>query len=148
MANDRAYNLGTRHISSDLQNYESARSNFFSLVVLDLDNLVYPQYSVGTEATDFVTGTSWGKKTGQQVIKLSVNTIYVPHFSMTPIEVRRGNSVVKFADNPSWTSGTITVQDFVGLQVKDVLMAWQALAYDVNNDTQGRASRWQDIDGN
>ena len=115
--------LGTRHISANAQNYEVARSNFFSVIVDDLDDLLYPEYSYTGEnaATEFVTSTSG--RHGSEVLKLSVNTIYVPHYSMTPIEVRRGNSIVKFADNPSWTAGTITVQDFVGLKVKDVLMA-------------------------
>ncbi len=144
--------LGTYHISTDLQNYETARSNFFQLIVENLDDLLYPEYSYSdnnlTDAS-YVTGKSKKKLMGQDVLRLSINKAFVPHFSMTPIEVRRGNSVVKFADTPTWDGNkTLEFQDFVGLETKSVLMAWQALAYDVMTDTQGRAARYQvGVDG-
>lgn len=135
--------LGTYHISSDLQNYETARSNFFSLIIEDLDELLYPEFSYNGENTNsqYVTGSRKGnKRTGQQVIKLSINKAFVPHFSLGTIDVKRGNSIVKFADTPTWDGNkTLEFQDFVGLETKAVLMAWQALAYDVMTDTQGRA---------
>lgn len=138
--------LGTYHISADIQNYESARSNFFSLLIEDLDDLLYPQFSYTGEnaENEYVTSKN---RSGQEVIKLSVNKTFVPHFKLGYIEVKRGNSVVKFTDTPTWESGTIALQDFVGLETKNVLMAWQALAYDVVSDTQGRAGDWVDSDG-
>ena len=141
--------LGTYHISSDIQNYESARSNFFALLIEDFDDLLYPEFSTTGEnaGNEYVTGTRFGKKSGQEVIKLSVNKMFVPHFTLGQVEVRRGNSIVKFTDTPTWDSGTIELQDFVGLETKNVLMAWQALAYDVVSDTQGRAGDWVDKDG-
>ena len=144
--------LGTYHISDDLQNYETARSNFFQLIVEDLDDLLYPEFSYGEEhgANHYITGTKTNRTnpdskngavtSGQEILKLSVNKTFVPHFSLGVIEVQRGNSVVKFAGKPTWEGNkTIEFQDFVGLETKNVLMAWQALAYDVNTDTQGRA---------
>lgn len=134
--------LGTYHISTDIQNYETARSNFFTLIVEDLDDLLYPEFSYGEENTDtqYVTGTNKGKRSAQKVLKLSINKAFVPHFTLGTIPVQRGNSVVKFADTPTWDGNkTLEFQDFVGLETKTVLMAWQALAYDVMTDTQGRA---------
>ena len=134
--------LGVYHTSSDIQNYETARSNFFTLIVEDLDDLLYPEYSykAGNETKDYVTGSKYGKRTGQDVLKLSINKAFVPHFTLGSIPVQRGNSIVKFADTPTWDgSKTLEFQDFVGLDTKTVLMAWQALAYDVMSDTQGRA---------
>lgn len=141
-------NLGTYHISQNIQNYESARSNFFTLIIEDLGDLVYPQFSYTGENADneYVTGKG-SNRSAQDVIKLSVNKSFVPHFDLGVIEVKRGNSVVKFADTPTWQSGTLDFQDFVGLEIKNVLMAWQALAYDVNTDTQGRAGSWEDSTG-
>ena len=139
--------LGTYHISSDIQNYESARSNFFTLLVEDLDDLLYPEFSYTGENQNNEYVTRRTGRTGQEVIKLSVNKMFVPHFSLGQIEVRRGNSIVKFTDVPSWDAGTIELQDFVGLETKNVLMAWQALAYDVVSDTQGRAGDWVDEEG-
>lgn len=152
--------LGTYHISSDIQNYESARSNFFQLLVEDFsdlqkqdgghlpeNDLIYPQFSYTgeNEPNEWITNSKG--RTPQEVIKLSVNKMFVPHFSLGQVEIRRGNSVVKFTDVPTWDSGTIELQDFVGLETKNVLMAWQALAYDVVSDTQGRAGDWQDENG-
>ena len=137
--------LGTYHISQNIQDYESARSNFFTLLIEDLGDLVYPQfaYTGENEDNEYVTGKNTGR-TAQDIIKLSVNKSFVPHFDLGQIEVKRGNSVVKFADVPTWQSGTLDFQDFVGLETKNVLMAWQALAYDVITDTQGRAGTWTD----
>ena len=118
--------LGTYHISSDLQNYETARSNFFTLIVEDIDDLLYPEYSYSEENTDnqYVTSSSRGKKSAQTVLKLSINKAFVPHFSNGVIAVQRGNSVVKFADTPTWDGNkTLEFQDFVGLETKSVLMA-------------------------
>lgn len=139
--------LGTYHISADLQNYETARSNFFTLLIEDLDDLLYPEFAYTGENPNNQYVTRKGIRSGQEIIKLSVNKTSVPHFSSTPIEIKRGNSVVKFADSPKWDSGTIDLQDFVGLETKNVLMAWQALVYDVVSDTQGRAGDWVDQDG-
>ena len=57
--------------------------------------------------------------------------------------MRRGNSVIKYAGNPTFPEGSLQVQDFVGLKVKSILMAWQALAYDVVNDKGGRAADYK-----
>ena len=154
MSNYINENLGAQHISSDLQNYESARSNHFKLIISDLDELLYPEFShTGTNAAnEYVTGTAeaYGKKlSAAKVLELSLNKMFVPHFTLGTIEVKRGNSTVKFADTPTWDSGkTIEIQDFIGLEAKTVLLAWQALAYDVNTDEQGRAGDWeQNING-
>lgn len=143
--------LGTYHITSDLQEYETARSNTFELIVDEsLSDLLYPEYSYdGTNEADetkLIKGSvkANGRNKIQDIIKLSVNKMFVPHFDLGMIEIKRGNSTVKFADTPTWQSGTLELQDFVGLETKSVLMAWQALAYDVISDTQGRAKDWID----
>lgn len=130
-------NFGTYHINSDIRNYESARGNFFTFIVDDLEGLVKSDFALEEpESSDLI-------ENGQEVIKLSVNKASVPHFDLEVIPVRRGNSVVKFAGNPSFKEGTLELQDFVGLKVKSVLMAWQALAYDVINDRGGRAVNYK-----
>jgi len=143
--------LGTYHISSDIQNYETARSNFFTLIIENLDELLYPEFSYNNANTtnEYVTGSKYGKKSGQEVLKLSINKAFIPHFTLGTIEIKRGNSIVKFADTPTWDGNkTLEFQDFVGLETKTVLMAWQALAYDVMTDTQGRAGNYKlDLNG-
>lgn len=128
---------GTYHISSNLENFEVARSNFFTFVVENIDDLVRSDFAlVDPDESDII-------RNGQEVIKLSVAKSSVPHFTIDPIEIRRGNSVVKYAGNPSFDAGSLECQDFVGIGTKDVLMAWQALAYDVVNDRGGRAARYK-----
>ena len=128
---------GTYHISSNISNYELARSNFFTFIVEGLGDLVRSDFNlIEPDESDLITN-------GQEVIKLSVTKASVPHFSIEPIPMRRGNSIVKYAGNPSFDAGTLEVQDFVGVDTKSVLMAWQNLAYNVVSDKGGRASEYK-----
>lgn len=132
-------NSSTYHISADPSNYEVARSNYFMFIVEGLGDLVYADY-----AFDRAAATDDDKiKNGQEVLKLSVNKASVPNFTINPIEIRRGNSVVKYAGNPTFDAGSLECQDFVGLGTKDVLQAWRALAYDVINDKGGLAKDYK-----
>lgn len=132
-------NWGTYHISASLADYEVARSNFFTFIVDDIDNLIRSDFALPADKlqdSDIIQG-------GQEVIKLSVTKASVPHFSIEPITLRRGNSVIKYAGNPTFDAGSLEVQDFVGLDTKSVLMAWQALCYDVINDKGGFAKDYK-----
>lgn len=128
--------LGSYHISSDIRNYEPAKSNHFSLIVHDLTNLLPADYAFDrdgeTVANDYMQNPD-------EVIKLSVKSFTPPHFNVGVITIRRGNSIVKYADVPEWTEQQIELEDYLGLNTKSAIMAWQALAYDVVHDTQGRA---------
>lgn len=128
---------GTYHINSNLANYEVARSNFFTFIAEGINDLVRSDFSLEEPTEEDII------QDGQEVIKLSVTKSSIPHFSIEPISIRRGNSVVKFAGNPTFESGSLECQDFVGLDTKSVLMAWQALAYDVVNDRGGRAANYK-----
>lgn len=139
-------NFGTYHISSNLQNYESARSSFFTFIVSGFSKFASLLQSgadrVSADSSDYIDASK-----AQEYLKLSVNSASVPHFSLDTITIRRGNSAVKFAGVPTFPEGSIQVQDFVGLDVKSILMAWQALAYDVTTDKGGRAGNWTDRAG-
>ena len=126
--------LSTRHISSNLANYEAARSGFFTLVIDDLSNLLKPDYTGDPEAATDNDRIS----NGQEVLRLNVIKAPVPQFSLGTEEFRRGNDVVKFATVPTWDSGTIVVDDIVGLDTKSVLTAWLYLAYNPHTRKGGR----------
>ena len=122
--------LGVYHISADPTNYEVSRTNFFTLVITDLDGITSVEYN-----SEFGEATDADKfANAQQVIKLSVTNFDVPHFSLQEHEIRRGNSVVRYAGTPSWNSCSLVATDYIGLKTKDILMAWQAKAYDVVKD--------------
>ena len=128
--------FGSYHIASEL-GYEHTRTGFFSFIVNDIDNLVRSDFGEEEpEDADII-------KQGVEKLKLSVIRATIPHFETNVLESRRGNSVVKYAGVPSFNGGEIVVEDYLGLNGKSILMAWQALTYDVINDLGGRAKNYK-----
>lgn len=126
--------LSAKHISANLASYEAARTGFFSLIVDDIDNIVKASYSGDTrDAAD-----SDKIARAQETLKLNVVKAPVPHFSLEVLKYKRGNDTVNFAGVPTFESGNIVVDDVVGLDTKSILMAWQALAYNVYTRKGGR----------
>jgi len=120
------------HISTNLAYYEAARTGFFTLIVDDIDNIIKASDSAQNPADRATI------EHAQEYLTLNVVKAPVPHFSLTQLEYTRGNEKVKFAGVPTWESGTIVVDDVVGLDTKSILMAWQGLAYDVWTRKGGR----------
>lgn len=125
--------LNTRHISTNLANYEAARSNFFVFVVYDLDNLL----KINRESVEDPTNND-KIVNAAEYIKLNVTKCAMQDFSLSPLEYRRGNDVVKMAGLPTFSDGSITVDDVVGLDTKSILTAWLHLAYNPNTRKGGR----------
>lgn len=123
--------IGTYHLADNPNLYEVQRSNTFEVVV-PFRNLVNP-----------VTGEVFDN--AQSILNLSVSSSTVPHFTQEPITVRRGNSVMKFAGAPTFDSGTINVVDYIGANTKELVMAWQALSYNVKNERMGLASDYKQL---
>ena len=129
--------LGAQHINSHLEDYEVGRSGFFQLIIEFAEPLVKPDFALETpEESDYITN-------GSDVIRLSVDSVSVPHFQVDDISVERGNSVVHFAGKPKWNTGSMVCKDFVGLHTKEVLMAWQRLTYDPYTDRGGRGAEYK-----
>ena len=129
-----ANSLDAQHISTNLANYEAARTGFFSLIVDDLDNIIKATY-----AGDSAAAADKDKiAQAQEVLKLNVLTADVPHFELETLQYKRGNEVVKFAGVPTFNSGSVKVDDVVGMDTKAILMAWQGLAYNVHTRKGGR----------
>jgi hypothetical protein len=126
--------LSAKHISTNLANYEAARTGFFSLIVHDIDNIVRATYTGDRQSA---TDNDRIAK-AQEILKLNVVSAPVPHFKVNTNSYKRGNDTVNFAGTPEFNSGTLVVDDVVGLDTKAVLMAWQALTYDVYTRKGGR----------
>ena len=132
--------LSAYHISSDLNNYEAARTGFFSLIVHDIDDTLIEAAFSGVEGTE---ARQERISRAQEALKLNVIKAPVPHFSLKVERYRRGNDVVKFAGVPDFKDGSIVVDDVVGMDTKAILMAWQALAYNVHTRKGGRMSAYK-----
>ena len=129
--------LSAAHISTNLANYEAARSGFFSLIVDNINNIIKATYT-GGETNPSKVPASDKIAQAQEILKLNVVKAKVPHFSLNALEYRRGNDVVKFAGVPTFEAGSIVVDDVVGMDTKSIVMAWQGLAYNVHTRKGGR----------
>jgi hypothetical protein len=126
--------LSAQHISTNLANYEAARTGFFSLIVDGIDNIVSAAYS--GDSRDATANDKIAR--AQETLKLNVIKAPVPHFGVEVLKYKRGNDTVTFAGVPEYDSGSITVDDVVGMDTKSILMAWQALTYNVYTRKGGR----------
>lgn len=140
MALDNKTQLSAAHISANLGQYEAARSGFFDLIVDDIDNILKAsvRHDIdGASNNDVI-------QKAQNTLRLNVVSFDVPHFTLEQLTYRRGNDEVKFAGVPTFNSGSLKVDDVIGgaaygtPDTKSILMAWQALAYDVNTRKGGR----------
>lgn len=132
--------LNTLHISGNLADYEAARNSFFVFHVdpSELTNLYSPDFDPdgGTARTE--AGERFDEFMASDYLRLNVVKASVPSFTVATHEYRRGNDVVKFAGVPTYKDGSITVDDVVNLQVKDMLYSWLYLAYNPKTRKGGR----------
>jgi hypothetical protein len=132
--------LNTLHISENLSAYEAARNSFFVFYVdpTQLTNLYSPDFDPDSGEAKVEDGTRFDGQMASDALRLNVVKSSVPNFTIEPMEYRRGNDVVKFAGVPTFKDGSITVDDVVGLRTKDMLYAWQYLAYNPITRKGGR----------
>lgn len=134
-----ANSLDAQHISTNLANYEAARTGFFSLIVDNLDNIVKATYTgdhANAPASDKIAQA-------QEILKLNVLTSDIPHFELGVLEYKRGNETIRFAGTPTFNAGSVKVDDVVGVDTKSILMAWQGLAYNVHTRKGGRMADYK-----
>lgn len=128
----RATSVGAYHFSDNKELFEIQRGNNFDFVISDaLDNIA----AYGKEEKTFPRA--------KEMIRLSVSSASVPHFSQNAIEVRRGNTAVKYAGVLSWSSGSLECYDFIGAETKDILMAWQARSGNPMYQTVGQQADYK-----
>lgn len=120
--------IGAYHFSDNPALYEPQRNNTFQFVVPNIGRLLKPG-AIGESDADYISGD-----TAKEMLTLSVVKATIPNFEISPVEIRRGNSVMKAAGLPSFPSGDLVVRDFIGADPLSILQAWQRLAY--NPDTQ------------
>lgn len=122
---------GTYYLANNPTIYEIQRTN----------NFVF--YTTGLSAIIDVPANTQAETNADSIIELSVSKSSVPHFSQQAIQVKRGNNTMKFAGVPEFKAGSLTINDYIGSGVKDILMAWQARSYDVNTEKVGLAKDYK-----
>ena len=133
MPQDNTY--GTYHLADNPALYDPMRNNTFEFVVTGLDKLLRVGAD-GSEENAYITNA-------QEVLRLSVDSASIPMFTQEVISVKRGNSTIKFAGTPSFASGSLVVNDWIGADSKSALMAWQNLSYNVKTDRVGNAADYK-----
>lgn len=133
MPQDNTY--GTYHLADNPALYDPMRNNSFEFVVTGLDKLLRVGAD-GSEENAYITNA-------QEVLRLSVDSASIPMFTQEVIPVKRGNSTIKFAGTPSFASGSLVVNDWIGADSKSALMAWQNLSYNVKTDRVGNAADYK-----
>ena len=131
--------LGTRHIAAHPELYTPSRDNNYVFYVHFKDRLL----KAGVDADVATDSNYFDAAQAQEVLALSVTQAAVPHYTQTPIEVPRGNVVVKFAGAIKFDSGEFAFNDYIGAQTKDILMAWQRLSGDPLDQTVGEAEDYK-----
>ena len=132
-----AKNLGTYHLADNPQLYEPARTNNFEFIVTGIDKLLYAGLNEeNASESDYIT-------TGQETIRMAVVSSSVPHFELGVIDIKRGNNTMHAAGVPTFSEHTLVLNDFIGARTKSVLLAWQALAYDVQTEKVHRMSKYK-----
>ena len=96
-----AEQIGTYHLADNPRYFEVQRNNTFEFVVTDIDGIMRAG-AIGTEANAKINNA-------QEMLRLSVVKSSIPHFTQDIIEVKRGNSTLKYAGTPSFDAGTTTL---------------------------------------
>lgn len=123
--------IGTYHLANNPNIYEIARTNNFEFIVTDIDGIL----KAGSSNVSYANA--------QEVIRMSVISCPIPHFSQEAIQVKRGNTTLKYAGVPSFSAGTIKLNDYIGADTAGVLEAWQNLSYNVKTEKVGLASDYK-----
>lgn len=125
----------TYHLADNPNLYEIQRSNNFEFIVTDIDGIIRAGMT-GTEASAVIANA-------QEILRLSVSSSSVPHFSQNAIEVKRGNNTLKYAGTPTFDDNEVVFNDYIGADDKSILMAWQALSYNTSTQKVGIATDYK-----
>lgn len=129
---NKSNDIGSYHFAANKETFEIQRGNNFEFVI---DPSLNNMQAFGSDTKTFPNA--------RDLIRLSVSSASVPHYSQNVIDVRRGNTAVKYAGTISYDTGSITCYDFIGAETKDILMAWQAKSGDPLNQTVGLQSDYK-----
>lgn len=121
-----ATKLGTSFMY-DKAGWEPQRTNNFELIVDGLSKIKLPD------------GTEFQSPAGKERIMLSVASFTAPQLEIAQITTHYANNSVKWAGKPDFPNSSIVVNDYIGVQVEEILAAWFRAAYDFKSEKIGYA---------
>lgn len=119
--------LGTYYLADNPTHYEIQRSNNFVFYIEGLSDKGYLDIPQNTYA----------QSNASDVIRISCSKAFVPTFTQSVIQLKRGNNTLKFAGTPEFSNGQLQLNDFIGAGTSDVLYAWQQKAYNTLTEKVG-----------
>jgi hypothetical protein len=135
--------LGTYHMidNANPSLYEVARSNNFEFIVNGVSSILKAGAIVAPGATP--QASDLVPATGDDTVRLSVARAFVPNFTQDEIVIQRGNTKMYAAGVPTFEAGSLVVNDFIGIDTKSVILAWQRLCYDATTERVGRMADYK-----
>ena len=121
--------IGTYHLADNPQLFEVQRNNNFEFVVTDIDGILRAGAN-GTEKNAYINNA-------QEMLRLSVTKSFIPHFTQEVVPIKRGNTTLKYAGVPTFGEGSLEFNDFIGADVKAILMAWQNMSCNIQTEKVG-----------
>lgn len=121
--------IGTYHLADNPQLFEIQRNNNFEFIVTGIDGILRAG-AVGTEKNALINNA-------QEMLRLSVTKAFVPHFKQETVQIKRGNTTLKYAGVPTFDAGQIDFNDFIGADTKAILMAWQNMSCKIGTEKVG-----------
>lgn len=128
-------NIGAFGLASNYNLYEPQRINHFEFRV-DADKLQQ-------KLAGMISYNTYARENAGRT--LTIATIQAPDFSydINTIDVSRGNTTIHYAGKPTYSGGDFVFVDWIGAGVKDILLAWQSLAFNVNTEKVGLAEDYK-----
>lgn len=124
---------GAYNLAVNPEYYEIQRGNTFEFCVYDLNGI--------TRAPG--AANEYASANAEEVIRLSVDSAPIPHFSQSEIPIKRGNTTIKFAGVPEYTGGDLKLNDYIGAGTLEALLAWQHCSFDVLTEKVGLAKDYK-----
>lgn len=125
-----AKKLGTGFMVKN-ENWEPQRINNFELVIEGLNEIIL------ANGETFKCGDAGDR------IMLSVQNFTAPSLEIARITTQYANNSVKWAGKPEFPDSSVTVNDYIGVQVERILSAWFRAAYDFDSEKIGLAKNYK-----
>lgn len=137
-SNSRSYLYkGTGHMVN-VNDWEPQRNNNFELVIEDLDKLV----TAANTDVNSETGVIYPPNAAERIM-LSVDSFSAPTIEIAQITTHYANNSIKWAGKPEFPNSTVVINDYIGIEVEQILAAWFRCAYDFRTEQIGLASDYK-----